>query len=250
MNLTVPMQAGGVKSLPAELKGWGRPIVGPGGPYFGGGPTYRWPPPPGSPPPVQRRPPMFGGGPVMLAGLGDGDTGLDPGVVIPSIDPAAGAGTWTNPVSFDASGNMSIMPTAESNEALYAAAMAGQAGVTADTLQALYDATAVPSGYKGPLTLPVGAQTPAAPSGYQWAQLINAAGNNMVQVLAATRPGTSYTQLPNGTKIVYSQNPGYAVQPGVGAGLTIGSGGLTAGLSGNTMLLVAAVALMFVMGRK
>jgi hypothetical protein len=232
MNLTVPMQAGGVKSLPAELKGWGRPVAGPGGPYFGGGPAYRWPPPGG-----------------RLRGLGD-DPGLDPGIVTPTIDPGVSPGTWTNPVSFDAGGNIQIAPTAESNEALYAAAMAGQAGVTADTLQALYNATAVPSGYAGPLTLPVGAAAPAAPSGYQWAQLINAAGSNMVQVLAATRPGTSYTQLPNGTRIVYSQNPGYAVQPGVGAGLTIGSGGVTAGISGSTMLLVAAVALMFVMGRK
>jgi hypothetical protein len=59
----------------------------------------------------------------------------------------------------------------------------------------------VPTGYTGQLVYPVGAATPAAPPGYQWATLANSAGNTLAKVLAISQGGTAIT-LPNGNQIL------------------------------------------------
>lgn len=60
----------------------------------------------------------------------------------------------------------------------------------------------VPAGYSGPAVVQGSGSTPAAPAGYQWAQVTNQAGQTLAQVLAVAQGGASIT-LPNGNKLIY-----------------------------------------------
>jgi hypothetical protein len=93
----------------------------------------------------------------------------------------------------------------------------------------------VPAGYTGPTTLPAGSATPVAPNGYQWATVLNNAGNGIAKILAISQGGST-VQLPNGAQIVYGSVPGsiagagstaFSSSTGV-AGLSIGTLGLLA----------------------
>jgi hypothetical protein len=87
-----------------------------------------------------------------------------------------------------------------------------------------------PSGYTGATVVAPTAATPAAPTGYQWAQLVNSEGNTLAKVLTIAQGGSSVT-LPNGTQLLY------------GASGTSSASALTAlssvtGLSSNTLLMI------------
>lgn len=101
---------------------------------------------------------------------------------------------------------------------------------------------ASPPNYTGPTVVSASSSTPSAPTGYQWAQLINSQGNTLAKVLTLAQGGSSVT-LPNGTQLLY----------GSGASTAAGASGLLGGLStitginSNTLLLVGAGVLVFML---
>lgn len=90
-------------------------------------------------------------------------------------------------------------------------------------------------------TAPVNSSNPA-PSGMEWANILNAANQGILKVLVASKPGAYYQQLPGG--FVLS-----------GGGNAIGGGTIStpigsASITGMMPLLIGAVVLFMVMGRK
>lgn len=90
-------------------------------------------------------------------------------------------------------------------------------------------------------TAPVGSNNPA-PSGMEWATILNQANQGILKVLVASKPGAYYQQLPNG--FVLS-----------GGGNAIGGGTIStpigsASITGMMPLLVGAVVLFMVMGKR
>lgn len=202
MPVTVPMQRGGAKSLPAELKvGGNNPVrrmraespgyVGSRG--WGGMNTYH----------------------AALMGLGDDTTGIDTSAPGGILDPS----TYTNPIDF---GNTSIvLPSFDPSQ---------------------YTLSNPPSGYTGPFTLPAGSATPVAPSGYQWVTAMNGAGQGIAKILAISQGGSTTTlpngtvimQGSTPGAIAGAGATGLQVQTGVG-GLSLGTLGL---LAAGVMLFV------------
>lgn len=213
MPVTVPMQRGGAKSLPAELKvGGNNPVrrmraespgyVGSRG--WGGMNTYH----------------------TALMGLGD-----DP------IDVSTLPGVDLTPPGSAPGGDFTYTP------------LSNVVGV--DLSSGLYNYTipgGLPAGYTGPTTLPAGSATPVAPSGYQWATVMNGAGQGIAKILAISQGGST-TTLPNGTVIMQGSTPGAIAGAGAtGLQAQTGVGGLSLGTLG---LLAAGVMLFVVMqGRK
>jgi len=77
---------------------------------------------------------------------------------------------------------------------------------TQDLVTAMADAGQTPTSCtvaNGCLIAPT-STPPTAPSGYQWAQVINAAGKVTALMLAASQPGAQVTTLPNGSTLVYN----------------------------------------------
>lgn len=99
--------------------------------------------------------------------------------------------------------------------------------------------------YSGPTTLAPSSPTPAAPSGYQWATLLNQSGQTIAKVLAISQGGSAVT-LPNGQSLIYGSPTAsaYGQVPGVATALTSSFG------TGTMLLLFAGVALLLVMGKK
>ena len=116
-------------------------------------------------------------------------------------------------------------------------------GVDPTTAAAVAPYAASPSGYSGPNVAGPSASVPAAPTGYQWATLINQSGQNIAKILTIATGGSSVT-LPNGTQLLYGAN----------ASSTSGAlGSLSAltGISSSTLLLLGgAVVLFMVMEKK
>jgi hypothetical protein len=75
-----------------------------------------------------------------------------------------------------------------------------------------------PAGYAGPVQVAAGASTPAAPTGYQWAQVTNSAGQTLTKVLAVSQGGAAIT-LPNGNQLLYG-SAASAATAGVAGALT------------------------------
>jgi hypothetical protein len=262
-NMTVPMQAGGSKSLPAELK------VGGGAPFWrlrAEHPGYGWRTRSGFPPPPQGAPWLPGNSPEAVAGLlGLGDVpwlrggsaeetaGLmgvyggsyNPLVLNPVVgrlrpDVYAGMyGLGDETATIDFSQITGIdpntgMPPVDIPIVSY----------TPDQLASLDQTlaqfnTAIPAGsFPGitATTLPAGVTPPQPPPGYAWAQVLDATGKNIAQILAISQGGSS-TTLPNGLRIIQGSQAG-AVQGAAGGLLSTGVGtGILGGLGGNTILL-------------
>lgn len=188
-----------------------------------------------------------------LMGLGQGDSGgdgstdLNPGdvnlnqlvpeAISPVLDssgnvdiplPSAGTATYTGTNTVNLTGvftGMGVDPTVASTVSGYVSA---------------------PSGYTGPTVAGPSATTPAAPNGYQWAQLVNSEGNTLAKVLTIAQGGSSVT-LPNGTQLLYGSAGSAASASGV-----LGALSTVTGLNSSTLLLVGAGVLVFFLmeGRK
>ena len=101
--------------------------------------------------------------------------------------------------------------------------------------------TLPPPGYSGPLTLPPTATTPTPPTGYNWAQVLNATGQTLGQVLAISQGGST-TTLPNGARIIQGTPQGAIAQSGaqvLGTPLT--------GVSISTIALFGGIGLLVIM---
>jgi hypothetical protein len=57
-------------------------------------------------------------------------------------------------------------------------------------------------GYSGPTSVAPNSATPAAPTGYQWAQMVNSSGQTLAKVLAISQGGSAIT-LPNGEQLLF-----------------------------------------------
>ena len=119
-------------------------------------------------------------------------------------------------------------------------------GVDPTTAQYAAPYATAPSGYTGATVVAPTAATPAAPSGYQWAQLVNSEGNTLAKVLTIAQGGSSVT-LPNGTQLLYGSSTAAANATGV-----LGALSTVTGLNSSTLLLVGAGVLVFFLmeGRK
>lgn len=188
MPMTVPVQRGGAKSLPAELK------VG------GHNPVMRMR---ASSPGYPR--PRLSAYHRALAGLGcdptEDPTCLDLGQVPVDLTPV------TLPTD---------LPTVDLST------------ISSEIPVSLIGS--LPTGYTGPTVVSASATPPAAPSGYQWATMLNSTGQTLAKVLAISQGGSS-VQLPNGAQLVYgspasaaagSASGLFTAQTGVG-GLSIGT---------------------------
>lgn len=233
MPMTVPMQRGGSKSLPAELKvGGHNPVTRLQASGTGYGP---W----GS----RVRPFMVRG--MGMRGLGDIDcssgTCIDTGTGAP-VDTSV----FTNPTdtSNTGAGNPAgyVSPCVVTNPD----GSCAPAVFTPIAIPTTYTG-APPAGYSGPTQVAPGVTPPAAPAGYQWASLLNSTGQTLAKVLAISQGGSSVT-LPNGTSIQYGSAAGSVA----GAGSTAFTsptalGGLSLGTLG---LLAVGLMVFMTMGKK
>lgn len=101
-----------------------------------------------------------------------------------------------------------------------------------------------PAGYSGPTSVPVGTKPPVAPSGYQWATLINQSGQQLAQILAISQGGSSI-RLPNGNQLIFGSPQSAAYGAAGYAGGQIGSG-LFSGSTG-TLLVVGGLAVLLLL---
>jgi hypothetical protein len=100
--------------------------------------------------------------------------------------------------------------------------------------------TQAPAGYTGPTSVAGNAATPAAPSGYQWANVVNQSGNTLAKVLTIAQGGAAIT-LPNGNQLLYG-SPTSALTAGtLGAG--VGAFGTALGQM-SPVLLIGGLALV------
>lgn len=135
-------------------------------------------------------------------------------------------------------------------DALNLSSLTTDAGLSPASAQALASSVSgyvsAPSGYTGATVVAPTASTPAAPSGYQWAQLVNSEGNTLAKVLTIAQGGSSVT-LPNGTQLLYGSAGSAASASGV-----LGALSSVTGLNSSTLLLVGAGVLVFFLmeGRK
>jgi hypothetical protein len=210
--ITVPMQRGGAKSLPAELK------VG------GHNPMMR----------LRASSPGYGmGGLRGLRGLGqecdDNDTSgcdgspIDIGTTTPvAVDLPVYTPSTIDTTTPDLSALSATIPT--------------------NLLASL------PQGYTGPTIVAPGTATPAAPSGYQWATMVNQTGATLAKVLTVAQGGTAVT-LPNGTQLLYG-SPAAAASAGT-TGITSLLSSTVGGVSMGTILIVGALGFLLIsMGGK
>jgi hypothetical protein len=238
MPMTVPMQRGGSKSLPAELKvGGHNPVIrmqASGAGYGMNGASRIQPY-------MVRSVGMRG-----LRGLGDDDTPIDlsniNGVDLTptgSIAPGGSISLYTDPstgqmYSTDANGNVTAIGTPTT------------APFSSVSIPVSYTGTP-PAGYTGPTQVAPNVTPPAAPAGYQWASLLNSTGQTLAKVLAISQGGSSVT-LPNGTQLVY----GSAASSVAGSGSSLFTsstalGGLSIGTLG---LLAVGVFFVMSMGKR
>ena len=103
---------------------------------------------------------------------------------------------------------------------------------------------ATPAGYTGSPVLAANAATPTPPSGYQWATVVSAAGQQVAKILTVASGGSSVT-LPNGTQLLYGSSEN-------SASAALSSLTAATGLSSSTLLLIGAGVLVFFLvgGRK
>lgn len=227
MPMTVPMQRGGSKSLPAELKvGGHNPVTRLQASGTGYGP---W----GS----RVRPYMVRG----MRGLGDIDcssgTCMDTGTGLPIDTSGYQVPTDTSNTGAGIGVGTCVITNADGS--------CGPA-YTPIPIPTTYTG-APPAGYSGPTQLPPGVTPPSAPAGYQWASLLNSTGQTLAKVLAISQGGSS-TTLPNGTQIVYGSVPGSIAGAGsTGLQAQTGVGGLSLGTLG---LLAVGILAFTMMGKK
>ncbi len=232
-NMTVPMQAGGAKSLPAELKvGGGRPFMRMRAEHPGYG----------------RRPVSGFAGPwsrggsaediAGLMGLGSDRGPYNPLVLNPIVALARGmhglgegdAGS-TVEVPIESFPDTTPLP------------------VGGDIMQGLDSITPQIPDWNGPTIAAPTVTPPSPPAGYSWAQVLDSTGKTIGQILAISQGG-SVTQLPNGLRIVQGSQPG-AVQQASGGLLTGTSAGVTGLLGSNTgLLLIVGLGLFLVLGSR
>lgn len=168
-----------------------------------------------------------------LMGLGQDDT-------IDTTD----TGPWdTTDITSGAQPPANVFPT---STGVSLSSVFSNIGVDPTTAQYAAPYATAPSGYTGATVVAPTAATPAAPSGYQWAQLVNSEGNTLAKVLTIAQGGSSVT-LPNGTQLLYGSAGSAASASGV-----LGALSSVTGLNSSTLLLVGAGVLVFFLmeGRK
>lgn len=106
-------------------------------------------------------------------------------------------------------------------------------GLTAADASSVANQVQAPAGYTGPTVVKGTAATPAAPNGYQWAQLINSSGNQLAKILTISQGGSAVT-LANGNQLLYGA--------GSGASTLLNSLSSTTGLS-SSVIMIAVVGL-------
>ena len=186
-----------------------------------------------------------------LFGLGqdDGDDDTDPGDLTgTSLDPFSSAGGAAASISagipdgtvtYSPGSAVTIGPGATNQDTANGITL-GFPEITNTTATALatYAASSSVNGGQ-PTVVAANASTPAAPSGYQWATLINASGQNLAKVLTIAQGGSSVT-LPNGTQLLY----GSSASAAGAASLATSFGSV---LSNPTLLLVGGGILVFML---
>lgn len=110
------------------------------------------------------------------------------------------------------------------------------AGVDSTTAASVAPLVQAPAGYTGPTVVKGTAATPAAPNGYQWAQLINSSGNQLAKILTISQGGSAVT-LANGNQLLYGAGSGAS------ASTLLNSLSSTTGLS-TSMLLIGGIGLV------
>jgi hypothetical protein len=166
-----------------------------------------------------------------MSGLGQDDTSIDTTYVEPT------------PITPDplGSGSFNSIPTTNTLSFPWVTDPVGTSQVA--TAGAQY---AAPSSVLGgqPTVLSPTAPTPAAPSGYQWASLLNQSGATIAKILTISQGGSSVT-LPNGTQLLYGSGTG------TGAASALSSLSAMTGVGSNTLLLVGlAVGAFLLLNRK
>lgn len=235
MPMTVPMQAGGSKSLPAELKvGGGDPFSrfraehpGYGNRTRSGFSAVPFPLQAGPVNPLNLNPIVRRAQAMGMSGLGEGDTGIIDTTQIP-VD-------TTPSVTIDPLPTIDPFPTSTPLPA------------GTDIMAGLNSIVPQIPDWSGPTVVAPTTTPPTPPAGYSWAQVLNAAGQNIGQILAITQGG-SVTRLPNGLTVMQGSTPGAVTQ--AGAGGVVGAAGAFAsplGISTGTMLMVGGIVLVMVL---
>jgi hypothetical protein len=142
-------------------------------------------PPPLTLPPVDTTPPCMPTGGV--GPLQPNQVWCATGTGAPPVMSGSCAGTCTNGTFMDQSSCTCV--GAPSLQSL---------GVTASQIPGYGQAP----NYNGPYSAPPNSNPPPAPSGYQWASLINASGQTLAKVLAVSQGGSAIT-LPNGEQLLF-----------------------------------------------
>jgi len=182
-----------------------------------------------------------GGGMSGISGIGD---------VCDPNDPAYDLSACISASSPDQSGVLApvevppIEYTSTQLQNLNTSIDALNAGVLpGDTATLNQISSVVPPGsvYSGPTVLGPGSSVPAAPSGYQWASLVNASGQTLAKILAVSQGGSSL-QLANGSQLVYGSPAAAAASGGL-----VTAPGVTASLGNLTPLLLVGLGLLLFM---
>src|SRR5579883_1339575 len=221
MPLTVPMQAGGAKSLPAELK------------VRGGNPFARFRAEhPGF---GQRTPTGFGALPIRTGAM-------NPLVLNPVVARWAGmSGLGDDTTVIDTSATTDVLSPTPDVTSIPSSTPLPESG---DILSGLQSITPAVPDWTGPTVVAPNVSTPMPPNGYSWAQVLNSSGQVIGQILAISQGG-SVTQLPNGLKVVQGSPAGAVTQAGTGFANAFGTV-LSNPSSVSTLLLFGGLAVLMI----
>lgn len=224
MSITVPVQAPGAKSLPAQMR------LNPGANALARLRAQH----PGYPMGMPRGPrvAMMRMGMRGLRGLGDDDTG---GIDLSTLPDVGSGTTYVPPIN-------TTIYTPVDVPVIDPGLQATLDAQTQAALSQMGNDFPPPSAYSGPTVVGPNSATPAAPAGYQWATLLNSTGQTLAKVLAISQGGSTVT-LPNGTQIMY----GSPASAAAGAAGNILTSGTVAGVPLSTILVIGGGLLLLMM---
>jgi hypothetical protein len=115
-----------------------------------------------------------------------------------------------------------------------------QFGIDPTTTAQVAPLVQAPAGYTGPTILKPTATAPTPPTGYQYATIINSAGNQLAKILTVASGGSSQT-LANGNQLLFGAGS---------SGNLMGSLSSSTGLSSSTLMIAGVALLAFVLLKK